>query len=1660
MSLTFIWRALAHTVALAVALSLAASASAETRYEAHGVYPGQEITNTVRWSDSAGHNGSASATFEVAPLPSRPELRVYEAAQGRPATASFLFRRTDYQTGGRFQQLYAPTDRSSLAGEMGLIDLSRPLDVIEVERIRHGAPLFYVLTNLSLNLRSDVIDTAILMVTDSLTGDTETLRLYETGPDTGAFSGWIETRQTSAVHGNGLLSTQGLSSIDGTWTDSFDTSVSLETEVMVGPMDTQGIVFDSATGAAVDGAVVTLIDVATGEPALVLGDDLLSAYPASVTSGRSTTDEFGRTYEFDDGMYRFPYVAPGTYRLEVAPPEGYVAPSSKTDAEINAVAPEGMEVRPGSRGEPFAIGPDALLALGLPMDRLGRGAVERDGSLALAQAGDFVAYTVTIEPPPAAAIDITDLLPPEILFVPGTLRIEGEPVTPHMLSEGFVVEEYPVTGRDLTMTYLAQVSLGAQAGDSYPTTTTVTEAGTGRMRMSDDHVLEVEAPFGKDETVIVGQVIAGGCGASEEGRDLSGIRILLESGDVVVTDTEGRFHFQGIAPRPHVVQLDRTILPRHAEPILCRRDTRNAGSPISTFVDLRSGMMARAEFHIEFDDEAIAVEAEVAAEMAAAPVLDDPAAGFDAEWLARQGSEPAPVLLTPTKGWVPGSEAIDVVILKPRGATAELRFNGELVPEMQREQPIVDPVSGASLERWHALRLQDGRNHLSLVVHDQDGTAILYERRVIHYETNPFRAELVASGSVLESDGRSLPVLQLRILGRSGGPVRPGTRVQFQVEEPYGFENPVERDSQPTSQRGPMPSTTGVVGEDGLVRLRLAAVRETGTARVTVMARDRAPGQEIVVDVPVSAAERPWVLVGLAEGTLAERTIRDHLRRSGDIGNDLAGRVSLFAEGVVAGKWLLTLRLDTARDGRGAFSTIDPERDYVVYGDASYQEDGSPSRFPLYLRLKSEEAEALLGDFTAEIDTQLVDLSREVTGLRVVHETETHRVMAFAAKTTQRYVEDRLALDGTSGPYQLSRTDIVPHSETVTLLEVDGDNISRIIDEEVLIAGVDYVLSASTGRLFLRRPVPAFTSEMNRFVLKVGYETDEEIEAGVLAGIRAERQLGERVQVGTTVVHAGNANGGAVDVTLFGADVTVRLSEAVTVGAEVLHALRDGSEGTMRAHAAEAFADYDNGTSRAHLYLRRENGDTTLDSTMNDHRIDSLGVEGEVRLLDRGTEENPDDGLWVAGEVDAEHDRQDGRRTAKGGAELVRRSGGVESALGLRFYQEDGSEGEERTLHATSRLAWSPEEGRLEYGLELREPLEEAESQEAQREMRLEAAYDLTDQVALTATWDGANPLAGDEPASGVLSLGAEWAWGESGDVRAGLAGAYGEGSSGQATFLGLDKSWEVAPGLAFDWGLDGQRDLGASQIPLKLQSDNPWIATSFTTLRAGLRYTAETWSLGVEAEGRTAPEGDRTNIRLSGDGELGEDWTFGAEALHGVSDENGTEERDLEANVSFAHRRGAYEPISLIEVEADSVLEDGTQTRQLQASLLHSRYVGEEGELTLRAAARAVRTELEDISSADTLALLGAEYRHDLSETWDIGVHGALRRSARTASTRSSYGVSVGMTPFENGYLELGYNVEGFEDEAFSEHGYTDQGVFVEYRVKIDQDTFREAFR
>ena len=58
------------------------------------------------------------------------------------------------------------------------------------------------------------------------------------------------------------------------------------------------------------------------------------------------------------------------------------------------------------------------------------------------------------------------------------------------------------------------------------------------------------------------------------------------------------------------------------------------------------------------------------------------------------------------------------------------------------------------------------------------------------------------------------------------------------------------------------------------------------------------------------------------------------------------------------------------------------------------------------------------------------------------------------------------------------------------------------------------------------------------------------------------------------------------------------------------------------------------------------------------------------------------------------------------------------------------------------------------------------------------------------------------------------------------------------------------------------------------------------------------------------------------------------------------------------------------------------------------------------------------------------------------------------------SYGAgpSVGYSPARNVWIGVGYNVSGYEDRDFSASTYTAHGPFVRMRLKLDQESVREA--
>ena len=128
------------------------------------------------------------------------------------------------------------------------------------------------------------------------------------------------------------------------------------------------MVFDSVTGSLVDGATITIVNSLTGLPATVFGDDAVSTFPATITSGGTATDSSGTVYTFPPGGYRFPFMAPGNYRLVVTATT-YIAPSTSNIADLQLLPTAPFALDPlASFGNIFALTAGPPLNIDIPID--------------------------------------------------------------------------------------------------------------------------------------------------------------------------------------------------------------------------------------------------------------------------------------------------------------------------------------------------------------------------------------------------------------------------------------------------------------------------------------------------------------------------------------------------------------------------------------------------------------------------------------------------------------------------------------------------------------------------------------------------------------------------------------------------------------------------------------------------------------------------------------------------------------------------------------------------------------------------------------------------------------------------------------------------------------------------------------------------------------------------------------------------------------------------------------------------------------------------------------------------------------------------------------------------------------------------------------------
>lgn len=1607
--------------------------------------------------------------LRIEPVPSRAAVAVARLAVGGPA---------------EFTATAGPTQCLGASGPVTLapprvagappIDPLREEGFAQAAAVHGGDALFVRVVDADQNRDATALDVIEVRVTSAATGDGERLRLTETAVDSGVFVGYVDTAIGTAGVGNCVLEVARDSRVEVRYVDPLDPADAPAATALVDPY---GLVFDSATGAAVDGVRVRLVDALSGAPARVFGDDGTSAYPAEVITGEAVTDAGGTVYRLPPGVYRFPLVAPGRYRLEVEPPGGYVFASGVAVEELQRLAGAPFRLGEGSYGRPFEVAAPVAAAIDVPLDRAGESLLLRKtASTAVASAGDFVLYELLVENTSRVAalrpVRIEDRLPVGVRFRPGSSRRDGARIAdPSVSAEGRVLTFDLVAlapGERVRLRYVVEVTVAARARELV--NTAIARAPGGVQSNEARAVVRLATDLFTDRGFIVGRVSEGSCGASD-GPGVPGVRVYLEDGRYALTDAEGKYHFEGVAPGSHVVQIDDHTLPDHLAAGGCADTVRHARQGRSQFVDLRAGALWRADFQLARRTASAQVapaDRPLAGSGRALPSADarggasGAAASFDIE--AEDGSVR---WLAPQQDAVLAIPSVKLAVAHGPSQRVTLELAGRPVPALNFEGVTLNAARTAAVSRWRGVDLRDGANVFVAIVSDADGSEAARLTRIVHYGGGAVRAEIDREASSLVADGRSRPVVALRLFDAHGKPARPGTLGAYRVDAPYRSWWEVQAlDDNPLLAVGAR-EPTFEVDADGLARIELEPTSDSGTVVLRLRFSERLT-QEL--RAWLQPAPRPWILVGLAEGTAAWRSVSRALEPlPGDLpiedGYDGEGRVAFFAKGRVRGDFLLTLAYDSAHDPRAARErlrgVIEPDRYYLVYGDGTEQRFEAASGERVFIKLERREFVALFGDFDTGLTvTELGRYSRSLTGLKADVGGERVLATGFVARTDLGLVRDELRGDGTSGLYRLTRRALVINSDKLRIEVRDRFRSERVLESRELARFLDYRIDYEAGTLYFREPVPSRDARFNPVYIVAEYETRGAGQEVTAAGGRAAlRAAGGALEIGASAIHDGALAG---DSRLGGIDLKWRATPATEVRLEAAYSESDeptrGPSGTawlgeirhvsqkldLIAYAREQERSFGTGQQAP-----SEAGTRKLGADLRWQLGERWAVQGEAlqqQMLDTGAE----------------------RRLAA--AELRRQGHDANASFGVRAVEDEDGRGEVRRseqAYLTGSVDLLEDRATLRASGDLTLRGADSSSDYPARTL-LGLDYRLASQATLFIEWEQGT---GESLSSEMSRIGVRarpW-------ERTQFVSAVGRQASefGPRTFanFGLTQGWRLSERWTVDLGLDRSDTLrGAGLAPLDV--DVPLASGSlsedFLATFAGAQYHADLWTATARLERRAADSETRRTLLAGWYREPAVGHALSLTILARDSDARFPEPDTSAADLRFAW---AYRPVAgrWIVFNRTDFKRDARRDPTLRAE--STRWVQNlHGNLQADAAtqfgvqfgARHVTSTFDDERYRGLSTLLAFDVRRDLpwrvlDRALDVGLHGAWLRSWESAIGERQAGIDLGVTVATNAWLSIGWNFVGFRDDDFAGARHTAQGPFLRVRIKADQDTFRD---
>ncbi|KKM17479.1 hypothetical protein LCGC14_1675340, partial [marine sediment metagenome] len=916
--------------------------------------------------------------------------------------------------------------------------------------------------------------------------------------------------------------------------------------------------------------------------------------------------------------------------------------------------------------------------------------------------------------------------------------------------------------------------------------------------------------------------------------------------------------------------------------------------------------------------------------------------------------------------------------------------------------------------------------------------------RTIHFAGPPVEAEVVPELSRLVANGKTTPVIAVRLTDENGLPARPGLIGGFSVATPY---EPERQSSGALEGRA-----SYIIGYGGIAYLKLYPTTKTGEAVLRLKLKDNEQEVRAWLDPEL----RDWILVGVAEGTAGYNTLSGNAnsQKEHDIEDNYYqdGRLAFFAKGTIKGKWLTTISYDSDKEPYSEYNrhnSLDQNSFYTLYGDTTREGQEAISARKLYVKIERKQFYALFGDYNTGLTvTELGRYNRSLNGFKSEYKGKRYEYNVFASETSQAFIRDEIRGDGTSGLYHLSRGNIVMNTDKVTIEVRDRNRSEVVLSSTAMTRFSDYTIDYDDGTMFFKEPVENRDFDMNPVYIVVEYESYDGSDSSINYGGRAAvKAFDDKLEVGITGIREQSVGKSS---NLMGTDVAVEVTESTTVTAEVSRTSRDvsgaGADGSAYVMKVEHDKDYFTGSAYAR-YLGEDFGLGAQSTSQVGTR--KLGFDTRLKT------DSPF-GYSLSGYRQtylATGNERDFVET-----QVTHKAGNHTYSTGLRRITDRIAGGEETVTDQLAASAqWLLMDGRLALKVNRDQSLYKSANNNADYPTvtTLGAEYRVSERLTVLGAQEISEGEANRSETTRAGIMSTPW---QGGTVTSSVERQYTDDEMRMFSALGLKQTWRATDHWSLSAGFDKTKTIKDTTARSDAENSDYFAAS------AGANYTREklTWNSRAEFHESLTKIKRNAVTAVSLEPRRGLGLSAGLHLFIVDGEEEDSKDATLRLAAVYRPSRSRWTVLDKMDLIYEEHAGGGLDydSWRLVNNLNLNYKVMHKWQMSVKYGAKYVSDHISGRDYRGYTDLTGLEGRYNLNPTWDVGAHVDSLRSWHAGQSDNRLGLSVGYNPAMNIWLSFGYNFKGFYDRDFSRADYTMHGLFIRFRLKFDQTSAQDAVR